>query len=166
MTRPRHRELIFQLVETARLLRTHMDKRAKPYGTTRAQWGVLGRLRRNEGLMQVDLAEQLELSPIALGGLIDKLEMQGHVERRPDPKDNRAYRIYLTVKGRAFVESLDELRSKMANELLGGVTEAALATTLDTLEHIKSGIKVHDPQSYPITHKSTEVLPLNRKSQS
>jgi MarR family transcriptional regulator for hemolysin len=85
MKRPLKRELTFQLVETARLLRTYVDQRARQHGTTRAQWGVLSRLRRQEGLNQAALAEQLDLQPISLARLLDRLEQQKLVERRPDP---------------------------------------------------------------------------------
>src|SRR4051812_30073430 len=81
------RELVFQLIETSRLLQAFVDERAKEFGTTRAQWAVLGRLRRQEGLAQVELAAQLGLQPISLVRLLDRLVEQECVERRTDPQD-------------------------------------------------------------------------------
>ena len=84
------RQLVAQLVESSRLLRNYIDARAKVRGTTRAQWIVLFRLRQQEGLSQVDLAEVLELQPISLVRLLDRLVEHGLLERRPDPRDRRA----------------------------------------------------------------------------
>ena len=78
---------IAQLVESSRLLRNYIDHRAKGRGTTRAQWIVLFRLRQQEGLSQVDLADVLELQPISLVRLLDRLVEHGLLERRPDPRD-------------------------------------------------------------------------------
>src|SRR5258708_29689504 len=83
------RQLIAQLVESSRLLRNYIDHRAKVRGTTRAQWVVLFRLRQQEGLSQVDLADVLELQPISLVRLLDRLVEHGLLERRPDPRDRR-----------------------------------------------------------------------------
>src|SRR5258708_1863818 len=94
------RQLIAQLVESSRLLRNYIDHRAKGGGTTRAKWIVLFRLRQKEGLSQVDLADVLELHPISLVRLLDRLVEQGLRERRPAPKDRRANRLFLTSAGR------------------------------------------------------------------
>lgn len=142
MKRPLKRELTFQLVETARLLRAYVDQRAHQHGTTRAQWGVLGRLRRQEGLNQVALAEQLDIQPISVGRLLDRLEQQKLVERRPDPNDRRAYLLHLTPDGRALVDDLDTVRGEIAGEVLDGVDEAAIMTTLETLAAVSERIRL------------------------
>lgn len=146
MKRPLRRELTFQLVETARLLRTHVDQRARQHGTTRAQWGVLSRLRRQEGLNQASLAEQLDMQPISVARLIDRLEEQKFVERRPDPHDRRAHLLHLTPEGRALVDGLDDLRGEIAGDLLGEVEEAAIRATLDTLATIRDRIRGQSQQ--------------------
>ena len=92
------RQLIAQLVESSRLLRNYIDHRAKVRGTTRAQWIVLFRLRQQEGLSQVDLADVLELQPISLVRLLDRLVEHGLLERRHDPSDRRANRLFLTAQ--------------------------------------------------------------------
>src|SRR5258705_12376490 len=104
------RQLIAQVVESSRLLRNYIDNRAKGRGTTRAQWIVLYQLRQQEGLSQVDLADVLELQPISLVRLLDRLVQHGFLERRHDPRDRRPNRLFLTPTGRQLVEDLDSLR--------------------------------------------------------
>jgi MarR family transcriptional regulator, transcriptional regulator for hemolysin len=135
------RQLIAQLVESSRLLRNYIDHRAKTCGTTRAQWIVLFRLRDQEGLSQVDLADVLELQPISLVRLLDRLVEHGLLERRHDPKDRRANRLFLTPRGRQLVDDLDGLRSAIATDVLQDVPADALQTSLDTLRDIKERIK-------------------------
>jgi MarR family transcriptional regulator for hemolysin len=135
------RQLIAQLVESSRLLRNYIDHRAKGRGTTRAQWIVLFRLRQQEGLSQVDLADVLELQPISLVRLLDRLVEHGLLERRPDPKDRRANRLFLTRAGRQLVDDLDSLRDAIAVDVLRDIPDAAIGTSLETLQDIKERIK-------------------------
>jgi MarR family transcriptional regulator for hemolysin len=145
MSRDLHlkRQLVAQLVESSRLLRNHIDHRAKGRGTTRAQWIVLYRLREQEGLSQVDLAEVLELQPISLVRLLDRLVEHGLLERRQDPKDRRANRLFLTASGRQLVDDLDSLRDAIATDVLQNVPLSAIETSLKALRDIKERIKVY-----------------------
>src|SRR6185436_14670119 len=79
--------LLFTLGELARLVRAYADKQASRYGITRAQWAVLAKVERTEGLKQTELAEQMEMQPITLTRLIDKLCDNGWIERRGDETD-------------------------------------------------------------------------------
>ena len=135
------RQLIAQLVESSRLLRNYIDHRAKTRGTTRAQWIVLFRLRQQEGLSQVDLADVLELQPISLVRLLDRLVEHGLLERRPDPKDRRANRLFLTGAGRQLVDDLDSLRDAIAIDVRQDIPTAAIETSLKALVDIKDRIK-------------------------
>jgi MarR family transcriptional regulator, transcriptional regulator for hemolysin len=135
------RSLIAQLVESSRLLRNYIDNRAKERGTTRAQWIVLFRLRQQEGLSQVDLADVLELQPISLVRLLDRLVEHGLLERRPDPKDRRANRLFLTSRGRQLVDDLDSLRDAIASDVLRDIPDEAIQTSLDTLVDVKERLK-------------------------
>jgi DNA-binding MarR family transcriptional regulator len=135
------RELVAQLVETSRLLRNYIDHRAKSRGSTRAQWIVLFRLRQHEGLSQVDLADVLELQPISLVRLLDRLVEHGLLERRHDPKDRRANRLFLTASGRQLVDDLDSLRDSIAIDVLQDLPSAEMETSLKTLRDIKERIK-------------------------
>jgi MarR family transcriptional regulator for hemolysin len=130
-----------QLVESSRLLRNYIDHRAKARGTTRAQWIVLFRLREQEGLSQVDLADVLELQPISLVRLLDRLVEHGLVERRSDPRDRRANRLFLTASGRQLADDLDSLRDAIATDVLQEMPTAALETSLKTLREVKDRIK-------------------------
>jgi MarR family transcriptional regulator, transcriptional regulator for hemolysin len=135
------KQLISQLIESSRFLRNYIDQRAKTRGTTRAQWIVLFRLREQEGLSQVDLAEVLELQPISLVRLLDRLVEHGLLERRSDPKDRRANRLFLTQAGRQLADDLDSLRDAIATDVFQGIQAASLETSLETLRGIKERIK-------------------------
>jgi MarR family transcriptional regulator, transcriptional regulator for hemolysin len=141
MSLDRKKELITQLVESSRFLRNYIDHRAKGRGTTRAQWIVLFRLREQEGLSQVDLAEVLELQPISLVRLLDRLVEHGLVERRHDPRDRRANRLFLTAGGRQLADDLDSLRDSIATDVLQDIPASSIETSLKTLKEIKERIK-------------------------
>ena len=101
LPRSLNREFAFSLNDVARMLRTYADQKASQFGITRAQWVVLVRLDRFEGLKQSELAEMLDLQPITLTRLLDRLCESGLIERRADPNDRRAKRLYLTAAGPA-----------------------------------------------------------------
>ena len=141
MTLDLKKQFITQLIESSRLLRNYVDHRAKSRGTTRAQWIELFRLREQEGLSQVDLADVLELQPISLVRLLDRLVEHGLLERRHDPRDRRANRLFLTAAGRQWVDDLDSLRDNIAANVLRDIPAASLQTSLETLLDIKERIK-------------------------
>jgi MarR family transcriptional regulator for hemolysin len=147
------RQLVAQLVESSRLLRNYIDHRSKERGTTRAQWIVLFRLRQSEGLSQVDLADVLELQPISLVRLLDRLVEHGLLERRHDPKDRRANRLFLTAKGRKLVDDLDSLRDAIATDVFHDVSNNAVQTTLETLREAKERIKALSDHSGHVAAK-------------
>lgn len=149
MERSLRREVTFQLVETARLMRSHVDQRARQCGTTRAQWGVLSRLRRNEGMTQAQLADSLDIQPISVTRMIDRLEGQRLVERRPAPGDRRAYLLHLTSEGRTLVDGLDPLRQAIADHLLAGVDDATIPLVLEALACIREQARALDPNDPP-----------------
>ena len=136
------KQLVSQLVESSRFLRNYIDHRAKSRGTTRAQWIVLFRLRDQEGLSQVDLADVLELQPISLVRLLDRLVEHGLVQRRSDPRDRRANRLFLTATGRQLADDLDSLRDTIATDVMQEIPASALQTSLKTLQDIKDRIKI------------------------
>src|SRR5260370_37358559 len=103
------RQLVAQLVESSRLLRNYIDHRAKDRGTTRAQWIVLFRLRQQEGLSQVDLADVLELQPISPVRLLDRPVEHRLLGVRHDPRDRRANQPFLTPRCRQLVDNPDSL---------------------------------------------------------
>jgi len=141
MSRDLKRQFVSQLVESSRLLRNYIDHRAKGRGTTRAQWIVLFRLRQQEGLSQVDLADVLELQPISLVRLLDRLVEHGLLERRHDLRDRRTNRLFLTERGRQLVDDLDSLRDAIATDVLQDIPADSIQTSLETLIGVKDRIK-------------------------
>jgi MarR family transcriptional regulator for hemolysin len=135
------RDVLFELSDAARALRTYVDQCAREHGMTRAQWAVLVRLERHEGMTQAEMAESLEIQPISLLRLIDRLCAQGSVERRPHPRDRRANLLYLTDKGRATLVRLAPLGREIASNVLAAMDEAETAELLEKLARIKSNIR-------------------------
>ena len=109
LPRSLNREFAFSLNDVARMLRTYADYKAAHFGITRAQWAVLARLDRFEGLKQSELAEMLDLQPITLTRLLDRLSECGLIERRSDPNDRRAKRLFLTPAARPMLEQFGDL---------------------------------------------------------
>src|SRR5580704_19307784 len=127
MLRPsKNREFAFILNDVARLLRTYADYRAAQFGMTRAQWAVLVRLDLYEGLNQSELAEMLDLQPITLTRLLDKLCDSGLIERRPDPDDRRAKRLFLTPAARPLLEHLGSVGEDVMAAVLAGLEPQAI----------------------------------------
>jgi DNA-binding MarR family transcriptional regulator len=135
------REVLFQLSDVARSMRTYIDQCARGHGMTRAQWGVLLRLERQEGMTQAEMAESLEIQPISLVRLIDRLCHHGLVERRPHPRDRRANRLYLTDKGHTTLSGLTPLGKQITADLLASIDEAEAEALLQKLLVIKNNIR-------------------------
>ncbi len=111
----------FLLNDIARLMRKRFDVRARRIGVTRAQWHTLSILKRNEGCNQGMLADLLEVEPITVGRMIDRLEEAGLVERRRDPADRRVWRIHLTEKAQPVLIELRDIADTMIDEVMEGV---------------------------------------------
>ncbi|HEX2335775.1 MAG TPA: MarR family transcriptional regulator [Hyphomicrobiaceae bacterium] len=135
------REILFELSDVARALRTYVDQRAREHGMTRAQWGVLARLERDEGMMQTEMAEALEIQPISLVRLVDRLCEQGLVERRPHPTDRRANCLYLSDNGRARLAQMVPLAREISGNVLAAFNESDVAELLSKLLALKRNIR-------------------------
>jgi MarR family transcriptional regulator for hemolysin len=135
------RELGFALYDAARILRTYSDQRAGELNMSRAQWAVLAKLRRAQGVTQRELADALDLAPITLARLVDKLAASGLVERRDDAADRRANRLYLTDAAAPLLARLDALGEAVMGRALAGLDAAAIAGLRAGLDRIKSNIK-------------------------
>jgi MarR family transcriptional regulator for hemolysin len=135
------RELGFALHDVARMLRTYADQRAREVHMTRAQWAVLARLQRRQGVKQCELADSLEIAPITLARLIDKLTASGLVERRDDAADRRANRLFLTEDAAPTLQKLADLSEAVMTRALAGLDEAAIAGLTAGLQRIKSNLK-------------------------
>jgi MarR family transcriptional regulator, transcriptional regulator for hemolysin len=126
-------DLLFLLHDLARQLRLNADRRASIHGLTRAQWIVLYRLENQPGLSQKELAEILEVEPITVARLIDRLEERGMVERRDDPHDRRIWRLHLRPAARPVLRDLTDERADMLRMVSVGLDAG-------TLRHLKEGL--------------------------
>ena len=135
------RELAFALHDVARLFRTYSNQRAREIQMTRAQWAVLVKLRSGQGVNQRELADRLDLAPISLARLIDKLTASGLVERREDIADRRANRLFLTPKADPILERLDKLGEDVAGRATTGLDQHAVAEMTKRLERIRANLK-------------------------
>jgi MarR family transcriptional regulator for hemolysin len=141
MRHPNGRELAFAINDVARLLRTYADHAARRFGMTRAKWAVLARLDRFEGLKQTELAEMLDLQPITLTRLLDGLADNGLIERRPDPDDRRAKRLFLTPAARPLLERLTDLGEDLMATALAGLAPAEVEAVLGHLTTVKENLR-------------------------
>jgi len=138
---PINREVAFTIMDVARLLKTFADQQARQYGMTRAQWAVLVRLDRSEGLKQSELAELLDLQPISLTRLLDRLAENKLIERRADPNDRRANRLFLTPAARPLLERLSELGTDMMATVLEGLDAKTIERMLRDLGLVKGNLR-------------------------
>jgi MarR family transcriptional regulator, transcriptional regulator for hemolysin len=136
-----NREFAFMLNDVARMLRTYADYKAAQFGITRAQWVVLARLDRSEGLKQSELAEMLELQPISLTRLLDKLADSGLIERRPDPVDRRVKRLFLTDAARPLLDKLGDLGEELMATALVGVERETVERMVGQLGVVKENLR-------------------------
>ena len=132
---PVKREIAFTIMDVARLLKTYADQRARQFGISRAQWAVLIRIDRSEGLKQSELAEMLDLQPISLTRLLDRLADNGLIERRADPNDRRANRLYLTPAAKPLLGRLPELGADMMETVLDGLDAKSIDRMLKRTRH-------------------------------
>jgi DNA-binding MarR family transcriptional regulator len=130
----------FLISDVSRLMRRRFDERARLIGVTRAQWRTLTTLSRHEGINQGGLADLLEVEPITLCRMIDRLEEAGLVERRRDPADRRAWLIFLTTKAHPLLGQLRGLADGMIENALSGLDEAKRAELTETLGVIRANL--------------------------
>ena len=134
------RDLLLLLHDVARLLRTRFDQRARARGMTRAQWVILARVNAKPGLSQNELAAILEVEPISVGRLIDRLEARGLVERRGDPADRRIRRLHLLPAAEPILEEISKARDILGEELLDGVELSVRTQMVDALLKMKNNL--------------------------
>ncbi len=142
--------LPFEIGETAHALRKAFDRRAVGMGVTRAQWKVLFRLERQPGLRQIELADMMDIEPITLSRIVDRLEEGGLVERVADPADRRAWRLHVTVKARPLVEKLRAVADEMIADAFAGIDPQHIEITRQVLKRARDN--------------ASRAAPLNRAS--
>jgi MarR family transcriptional regulator, transcriptional regulator for hemolysin len=139
-TLDRETRFAFLIHDVSRLRRVMFDRIVRGLGTSRSQWWVLAFLSRDDGSPQTNLADELDVGKVALGGLIDRLAEAGMVERRSDPVDRRVKRVYLTREGRKLVSQNKELDKRVNETVLEGVSEPDFEITMRTLDRMKTNL--------------------------
>ena len=130
----------FLIHDVSRQLRKSFDRHARAIGLTRAQWRVLAHLSRNEGVKQSELADILEIKPITLARLLDRLSADDWVERRMDPTDRRARRLYMTEKAKPILSDLRKVALAVRREALDGLSPADQDKLIEQLRLVKSNL--------------------------
>ena len=138
------RSLGFLIADLARLLRRQMDRRLQSLGLTQAQWRAIVHLARQEGMTQAALAESLEIQPITLTRLIDRMESAGWVERRAHPLDRRAVQLYLAPRSQPILAEMNARAAEILSEATRGIGTSAQKQLLDSLERIKWNLAAAD----------------------
>lgn len=130
----------FLIHDVSRLRRVVVDRSLKPLGITRSQWWVLAFLSRRDGMKQTALADDLDLTRVAIGGLLDRMESGGFVERRADASDGRARRVFLTKAGAKLVTTIRKSVERVELEILARISEEDLNQAAATLLALKESL--------------------------
>jgi DNA-binding MarR family transcriptional regulator len=138
-------EMLVELYDVARLMRTRFDRWARTYGMTRAQGVILSRLSRQPGMTQNEMAELCEVEPITVGRLVDRLEARGLLERRLDPADRRIRRLHLLPPAEPLLAEIHYYKKKLFDDLTDGLDEATIETVTRALLHMKSQMTNEPP---------------------
>ena len=135
---------LIEIGETAHALRRAFDRRAASLGVTRAQWRVLVRVSRSPGLRQVEIADMLDIEPITLCRIVDRLEEAGLIARRRDPDDRRAWLLDLTEKAEPLVGKLRVLANELLGEAFAGLDDDDVTKLRRMLAKIRENVAVRD----------------------
>lgn len=135
----------FLINDVARLMRRDFNRRAQHLGLTQAQWRTLVFLARNEGCNQVALADMLEVQPISLARLLDRLQDAGFVERRPDPEDRRAFLLFLSKKAAPVLEQIWEHGARTREAAMAGLPREEREALARTLFAVRNNLVAGDP---------------------
>jgi len=131
----------YLLSDVTLLFRKHFDRRAVKFGLTRAQWRAAKVLYHREGLRQTELAEFLEMEPIAVGRVIDRLQAAGFVERRADPRDRRAWRLYVTDQAKVIVGDMELIARDLRKDATRGIGYEEMQQALGVIARIKDNLQ-------------------------
>lgn len=152
--------------DVSRLRRIVMDDIMRPYGITRSQWSLLSALSRsgNSGMTQVDLARLLEIGKVTTGGLLERLENSGHIERRADDSDARARRVFITEKGYETISLMIAVASKANKRIMKGLTAEEAKIAEKVLFKVKLNLKdIHE--EHVLTGKADDATNYIKSSE-
>lgn len=131
-------EIGYGLADVTHMLRMAFDQRMRRMGLTTATWRVIAYLSRKDGQTQAGLAQRLEISRVALGETIDRLEKSGHVQRRADPDDRRKWQVHLTPLSRNLLPLMFETSEELRAECFQDLSEAELIQLQSSLARLKA----------------------------
>jgi MarR family transcriptional regulator for hemolysin len=134
------RDPLVLLSEVAHVIRTLADALAREHGMTRAQWMILVRLDRQPGMSQNELASLIEVEPITVGRLVDRLEARGMVERRPDPTDRRIWRLHLTPEAVPMLKEIAKARAELNAMMIADIGKKDVELFVDCLLQMKANM--------------------------
>lgn len=146
----------FLIADTARLMRTIFDRRAREIGLTRSQWLVVRRLYRHPGASQSELADMMEIEKASAGRLIDRLERNGWVQRRPDATDRRINRLFLTKRAVQVNAQIHPIAEEMVEEALEGMSKADREKLTELVTHFKERLQAMAEAGAPDAEPETE----------
>lgn len=132
--------------ELSRLFSRNFNGRVRHHGLTQPQWQALAILSRREGMRQAELAELLNVQPISLGRLIDRLESAGWVERRPDPTDRRAIQLYLTPKAEPILEEMSAAAAASYEVAFTDFDDSQREQLFELLNRMKTNLRDSAPE--------------------
>lgn len=134
----------YLLVDVSRHLRRHFDSRVRDLGLTQSQWRVIVYLSRAEGISQAALADRLEIKPISLTRILDRMEAAGWIERRPSPEDRRAVQLFLTPKVGPLLAILSERAEETRRTAFAGLADSTRRQLAAALEAMKENLQAAD----------------------
>jgi len=140
-------EMLVELYDVARLMRTRFDRWARTYGMTRAQGVILARLARQPGMTQNEMAGLCEVEPITVGRLVDRLEARGFLERRLDPADRRIRRLHLLPAAEPILKEIQRYKEELFREITDGLDDATVDLVTDALLKMKTRLTMEAPLS-------------------
>lgn len=162
---PQEVRIGFLVHDVSRMRRTLFDQAMRPLGITRSQWWVLSQLSRHarSGMLQTELARDLDVGKVSVGGLIDRLENAGYVKRVPEKTDRRAKRILITARGHEILRDMVAVGHRLNGIILAGLSPDAVAAAelaLETMkENIRGAVVEKDEAELPIGVFSPDELP-------
>lgn len=137
----------YLIADLSRLYGRVFDRRAAHLGLTRVQWRALKRIHQAEGITQTALADLMDMEPIAVGRVIDRLQKSGFVERRSDPNDRRVWRLHLSSQSTQIMDAIEEVSAGVREDSVAGVDPDELQTTLKVLSQIRETLSQLDRAS-------------------
>jgi DNA-binding MarR family transcriptional regulator len=143
----RLRSFGFVLRDVSRLYARHFERQARELELTLAQCKVLGNLSRNEGISQARLAELTETDPMTLVRTLDRMQHDGWIERRPDPADRRAHRLYLREQARPIVARMWKFADQARGEALAALNADECEQLLELLGRVHENLQNLDARA-------------------